>query len=301
MDAHAIQAVIAKRFGLSRAPTLIARVAPAKLPVVFTHLQSTEARPRRSTDVPREQSFSFQVPLTPFPWDAWFSGKQRSVSPAIPGNAYLFDLSDNPTVGLNTPFSTVRLNISQSALDALAEEGGLRRTSGLRAPSLGHPDPVMHGLARTLAAAMGQQGGATRLFADSMALAFHAHVRVTYGDVSAGPLPTRSGLAPWQLHRACEFIEANLADDPAIADIAAACGLSSSHFAKAFRQATGTPPHAWLSMRRIARAKELLRGTNIALAEIALACGFVDQSHFGRVFLKSEGCTPGRWRRCYDN
>jgi hypothetical protein len=93
-------------------------------------------------DVPREQSFSFQVPLVPFPWQAWFAGKDEIVSPAIPGNAYLFDLSNNPRVGLNTPFSTVRFNISQSALDALADERALRRTSGLCAMSLGCADAV---------------------------------------------------------------------------------------------------------------------------------------------------------------
>jgi AraC-like DNA-binding protein len=297
MDPRAIEAVIAKRFSLSRAPTLVARVATAKLPVVFTHLRSSEARRRQSADVPREQSFSFQVPLTAFPWDAWFAGRQRSVSPAIPGNAYLFDLSNNPTVGLSTPFSTVRLNISQSALDALAHDRGLRSVGGLRAPSLGHPDPVMHGLAQTLAAAMEQPGDQTRLFADYIALAFHAHVLRTYGNVAVGPLSTRRGLESWQVRRACDFIEANLDGALSIADIAAECGLSSSYFAKAFRQATGAPPHAWLSMKRIDRARQLLRETNMELAEVALACGFVDQSHFGRAFLKSEGCSPGRWRR----
>ena len=301
MDPRAIEAVIAKRFGLPRAPTLVARVAAAKLPVIFTHLRSTEARHRQSMDVPREQSFSFQVPLTPFPWDAWFAGKQRSVSPAIPGNAYLFDLSDNPTVGLNTSFSTVRLNISRSALDALALERGLRGARGLRAPSLGYPDPVMHGLAQTLVAAMEQPGDGTSLFVDYIALAFHAHVLRTYGGVPVGPISRHGGLAGWQLRRACEFIEANLDRDPSIADVAAECGLSSSHFAKAFKQATGAPPHTWLSMRRIEHSKRLLRGTSLGLAEIALACGFVDQSHLTRTFTKTEGCSPGRWRRFQQN
>jgi AraC family transcriptional regulator len=301
MDPRAIEAVIAKRFGLPRAPTLVARVAASKLPVVFTHLRSTQARRRQSMDVPREQSFSFQVPLTPFPWDAWFAGKQRSVSPAIPGNAYLFDLSNNPTVVLNTPFSTVRLNISQSALDALAHERGLRRTGGLRAPSLGCPDPVMHSLAQTLVAAMEQPGDGTSLFADYIALAFHAHVLRTYGSVSVGPVARRGGLAAWQLRRACALIEANLDGDPSIADVATECGLSSSYFAKAFKQATGAPPHAWLSMRRVAHAKRLLSDTRLALAEIALACGFVDQSHLSRTFAKVEGYSPGRWRRFQQN
>jgi AraC-like DNA-binding protein len=114
-------------------------------------------------------------------------------------------------------------------------------------------------------------------------------------------VPKRGGLAAWQLRRACEFIEANLDGDPSIADVAAECGLSGSYFAKAFKQATGAPPHAWLSMRRIAHAKRLLNDTDLALAEIALACGFVDQSHLTRTFAKIEGCAPGRWRRFQQN
>jgi AraC family transcriptional regulator len=245
MDPRAVEAVIAKRFALPRAPTLLARVTAAKLPVVFTHLRSAKAQRRQTTDVPREQSFSFQVPLTPFPWQAWFAGKKKIVSPAMPGNAYLFDLSDNPTVGLDTPFSTVRFNISQSALDALADDRGLRRASGLHAPSLGCPDAVMHGLAQTLLAAMEQPGEATNLFVEYVALAFHAHVLHTYGNVLGASVSVRGGLALWQLRRACEFIEANLDGDPSIADVAAECGLSSSYFAKAFKQTTGAPPHAW--------------------------------------------------------
>jgi AraC-like DNA-binding protein len=79
--------------------------------------------------------------------------------------------------------------------------------------------------------------------------------------------------------------------DPSIADLAAECRLSPSHFARA---STGTPPHKWLLNRRIDRAKALLLGGGDALSQIALACGFVDQSHFTRVFARSEGLSPGR-------
>jgi AraC family transcriptional regulator len=298
VDAVAIEAAIAKRFGLSRAPTLVARVAASKLPVVFTYLRSTEVGRRRTMDVPREQSFSFQVPLTSFPWQARFAGREKKVvSPAMPGNAYLFDLSNNPTVDLNAPFSTVRMNISQSALDALADERGLRRTSGLRAPSLGCPDAIMHGIAQTLAAAMEEPDEASGLFVEYLALAFHAHVLHTYGAIPVVPVSNRGGLALWQLRRACEFIEAHLDGDPSIADIASECGLSSSYFARAFKQATGAAPHTWLSVKRVERAKQFVKETDLKLAEIALACGFVDQSHLTRTFAKSVGCSPGRWRR----
>jgi AraC family transcriptional regulator len=277
---------------------LVARVAASKLPIVFTHLRSTEAARRRTMDVPREQSFSFQVPLAPFPWQAWFAGRpEKVVSPAMPGNVYLFDLSNNPTVDLNTPFNTVRMNISQSALDALGDERGLRRTSGLRARSLGCPDAIIYGMAQTLAAAMDQPDEVTGLFVEYVALAFHAHVLRAYGNVPVASVSNRGGLAPWQLRRAYEFIEANLDGDPSIADIATQCGLSSSYFAKAFKRTTGSAPHAWLSMKRLERAKQLTKETDLKLAEIALACGFVDQSHLTRTFVKSVGCSPGRWRR----
>ena len=300
MDQRPIEAVIAERFGLPRVPTFVAKVGASKLPIVFTHLRSFDSQHRRTGEVPREQSYSFQVPLVSFPWQAWFNGREKVVvSPSLPGNIYLFDLCTNPTVALWTPFSTIRINISQSVLDALANEHGLRKAAGLRAPGLGHPDPVIHGLSQTLAAAMERPHEATSLFIEYVALAFHAHVLHTYGEVHVAPLLKRGSLEHWQVRRARDFIEANLDGDPSIAAIAAECGLSTSYFARAFRRATGLPPHTWLLMRRIERAKVLMNGTDLDLAKIAVACGFVDQSHFSRIFAKRMGISPGRWRRLH--
>jgi AraC family transcriptional regulator len=90
-------------------------------------------------------------------------------------------------------------------------------------------------------------------------------------------------------------------DDPSIADLAQECRLSASHFARAFRQATGMPPHQWLTKRRVERAKELLLEGSLDLAQIALVRGFVDQSHLSRIFARSEGYSPGKWRRLRRN
>ena len=60
-----------------------------------------------------------------------------------------------------------------------------------------------------------------------------------------------------------------------------------------------TPPFRWLTNQRIVRAKELLQDPGHELSDIAQLCGFVDQSHFTRVFCKSEGYSPGRWRRLH--
>ncbi len=90
---------------------------------------------------------------------------------------------------------------------------------------------------------------------------------------------------------------AHLADDIGLEDLAAIANLSAKHFARAFRQSTGMPPHRWLIERRIDRAKALLMEDRLNLAEIALTCGFADQSHFTAAFRKSVGATRAIFRR----
>jgi len=106
----------------------------------------------------------------------------------------------------------------------------------------------------------------------------------------------RSGLAPWQERRAKELL-ADIAAALPLAEVARACGLSRSHFSMAFKQSTGASPHAWFTYRRVAAAQALLRDTDRPLAEVALACGFGDQSHLSRVFNRFVGTSPGQWRR----
>ena len=155
----------------------------------------------------------------------------------------------------------------------------------------------MHGLATALLDRIELAHERSTLFVDHIALAFCAHVIETYGHV-AGPGKIVPGqLSPWQLRRAIDFIAANLDGDPTIAQLACECGLSSGYFARAFRRTTGVTPHQWLIRKRIERAQELLLRGRIELAEVAIVCGFVDQSHLSRVFAKFAGMSPGRWRQ----
>jgi len=104
-------------------------------------------------------------------------------------------------------------------------------------------------------------------------------------------------LAPWQAQRAIQLLcEATSTACP-VAMLAAACGLSRSHFAHAFRTTTGLPPHKWLLLHRIRNACAMMEGTDQCLAEIAHSCGFADQSHFSRRFRAVMGSSPAVWRR----
>jgi AraC-like DNA-binding protein len=106
-------------------------------------------------------------------------------------------------------------------------------------------------------------------------------------------------LATWQLKRVSTYIEANIASNIRVPDLAQLAGFSTAYFSKAFRRSSGEPPARYLARRRILRAQELLRSPLIPLCEVALACGMSDQSHFSRVFLRMVGMSPGVWRRMF--
>lgn len=73
--------------------------------------------------------------------------------------------------------------------------------------------------------------------------------------------------------------------------------ISVRHFARAFKETMGTSPHRYLLKRRVETAHELLLNPRLSLLEIALACGFADQSHFTRVFTAAMDISPGALRR----
>jgi AraC family transcriptional regulator len=299
MATGAIEDDLARRFQIDPPLTLLARKS-SKARIGFSRMRSSQPTHSHSIGRPPEEAFAFWVPLAvPFFSNLWTAGRRREVPELQLGDAQLVDLGDHPVVSLDIPFDSIRFYVTQVALDEMANEAGIRRVKGLYAPNFGARDLVMFGLAQALAGAMEQSGEATTMFADCIALAFFAHIVRAYGSVPATGRNARGGLTPWQLQRAREFINVNLAGDPSISEVANECGLSTSYFVRAFKQATGVPPYRWLTRQRVERAKELLQEPNRELADIAQLCGFVDQSHFTRVFCKSEGYSPGRWRRLH--
>jgi len=114
-----------------------------------------------------------------------------------------------------------------------------------------------------------------------------------------GSLPMCSGLARWQLARVEKFIENNLSDPIRLKTLAQLINLSESQFRRAFKAATGVSPHQRILMMRVERAKELLLEGESKMIDIALATGFVEQSHFNRLFARMTGQPPKIWQRTH--
>ena len=109
--------------------------------------------------------------------------------------------------------------------------------------------------------------------------------------------PTRGGLAPWQVLRIKTHVETHLDATVRSRDLATIARLSLSHFSRSFKRSLGVAPATYVARRRVARAQTLMQTTNEPLCQIALACGFCDQSHLTRVFRRCAGASPHDWRR----
>jgi len=128
------------------------------------------------------------------------------------------------------------------------------------------------------------------------------HSRPRLSMLSSMPMPeasdlSRGGLAPVLKNRICEFIEEHIGEKISLDAMSSVAGLSPNHFARAFQQSVGMPPHRYLLRRRLEHVGQMLRDTQLPLSQIALAAGFSDQSHLARHFRRLTGVPPSLARR----
>ncbi|MBY5542658.1 helix-turn-helix transcriptional regulator [Rhizobium leguminosarum] len=161
----------------------------------------------------------------------------------------------------------------------------------------GVPDPMVLHIGQLFRGLLNRSLEPTdRLFLDGIQMALVAHLLGTYSSGRWQPAARAPTVNPKRLQRVFDFIEARIAAEISLDDLAAEACLSPFHFARMFRKASGLTPHRYVTERRIEAAKEKLRLAGSSLVEIALDIGFGSQANFTRVFRKMTGLTPGQYR-----
>ena len=299
-DQTAYRNHLAEAFGMREAPTLVTR-ALRKSTMMVTELRYDQRDFGMTAPIPKEDAYLIGLQLLPCPdHDLYFEG--RFVRPInwFPGALTIYDLRQSPIADIRDPYHSVMFHLPRKALDAIAYEAGAPRIGDLQyRPGHGIDDPTARHLLSSLLPATARPAEAPALLLDHAALALTAHVAHAYGRMQSGRSARRGGLAPHQERRAKERMTASLGEDVSLLQLAEECGLSARHFARAFRQSTGVSPHRWRMQYRVERARVLLAGRNLSLTQIALLCGFADQSHFTRAFTAIAGISPGAWRRMH--
>ena len=229
--------------------------------------------------------------------ELWYEGRALPVHDCRAGDALFYDMRTVDAANLSTPFHSLQFYLSRAFLDELAADLAVPTIEGF-APRRDEvvSDAFIARMGRSVRPAIAAPIEANELYAGHVMLSLGIYACATYGGMRT-PRTGPRGLSTWQERVAKELIEAHIDGTLALRHVAQSCGLSASHFAHAFKASVGMAPHQWLLHRRVERAKQMLDAARQSLSDIALECGFADQSHFTRVFRKTTGCPPGRWKQ----
>ena len=214
------------------------------------------------------------------------------------GGLFLMPGGTDFKVELENPLSSLHIYVRGSILQEVAEQSDIPTSSLELVPRLGEQDPLLENLALGVKGALQGDDTASRMYVEHLSYALAAHLLRKHSSVTAAPpSPEAPGLSKQQLQRAIDVMEAKLDAPLLLTEVAAACDLSPSHFARRFKAATGLPPHQYLISLRVERAKRLLKQSKPSIAEIAYICGFTHQEHLTRIFRRATGTTPAFYRR----
>ena len=160
-------------------------------------------------------------------------------------------------------------------------------------PRLRFSDDRIWTLVKLLSEVVNDPDPSSQLYGDGLTAAIAARLFASHPKTAKAA----TGLAPRQLRRVIDLLNASLPQRIELADLAALAGLSQSHFSRAFKASTGMAPYRWQLDARIRLAQTMLTHPGASLSNVAEATGFADEMHFGRTFRKFTGATPASWRR----
>lgn len=230
--------------------------------------------------------------------DICLDGRMQRAAPTFGGALHIIHLESEPQAWLEAPVDTLFFHLPVSAIEEIAKQAGASWDGRLQSPlEWRTADPVVAQLQPLLMQTLTRPSPEHQLMHDHLMRGLGTHFVNTYGGLKRRRPVLRGGLAQRHERLAKEMLAAELDTTPSIVEVARACGLSPDHFTRAFKVSTNTTPREWLQQLRIDRAKHLLRTSSASLGEVATACGFADQSHLSRTFVRHAGIAPGAWRR----
>jgi AraC-like DNA-binding protein len=288
---------LAERLRAEQAQAIVTRVLRTA-DMAVTETRCDDPVVGLSGSILREDAFLVTLTLRDYPEQVyWEDGRLVSVCDVRVGQTCIHDLKRDPVALLDKPYNVLFFYLPRNALVAIAEDAEAPRIGDLNHKPVAIDDATISALGNAVLPALSRPDQANQLFIDHVLLALGIHVAQTYGGMRSLVPPIRGGLAAWRVKRAQEILSANLDGRVLLKEVASECGLSVSHFSRAFRRTVGAAPHSWLLTHRIEVAKAKLRDRRLSLSDVAMACGFADQSHLTRVFTRIVGVSPGAWRR----
>jgi AraC family transcriptional regulator len=248
------------------------------------------AGPHWSYDDSRPQlRFSFDVGQATA---AFQDNPARDVS-CPPGSFGLLSPGMRMRVRHSTPLEILALTFAPDALAGRTDLGaGIAAIAG--EPSIPMVDAGVRALATEARRALVEEARPDRGYMAALGKAML--VRALQVMDRGAPARVRAALSPFRLRRVVDHVEARLDSRITVQHLADLAQLSTAHFTRAFRQATGEAPHHFILSRRIARVRQLLRDPALDLTTVAIRAGFSSHAHMTSVFRRLTGVAPTAYR-----
>jgi AraC family transcriptional regulator len=228
--------------------------------------------------------------------DLWFEGVKRHVPPPA-GSIYVVPAGTPVQVRSRQWKDSLHIYLEPGLVARVAAEAFGLDSGRTPVPPLDGLDlPPLRAAMAAVDAELTAGGAGGPLAAESLANVLAVHL---LRHVLAPRRPERGldgALPQARLRAVVEYIEDHLDASPSLQQLAAVARLSPYHFARQFKTAIGLPPHQFVIMRRVERAKQLLQGGDFSLAEVAAHAGFSGQSVFSHHFKRLIGVTPRQFR-----
>ena len=195
------------------------------------------------------------------------------------------------------PAEIVKLRLAPSFVASVVADlvaGGAERMQ--IQDNFGTRDARIEDIALRLLAEVRDDALGGRLYAESLAAELVVHLLRHYSvpvRVANGPATL---LPRYKMRRVADYIDDNLREGLTLGAMSALLSMSPYHFAHAFRTTLGLAPHRYVLLRRVERAKHLLRETDLSITEIAHEVGYANPGNFSVVFHRLTGQTPRNFR-----
>jgi AraC family transcriptional regulator len=267
-------------------------------PIFFARYRHDKPNLGLLEPAPLADQVTVSVELRPFrPINVFCDGRHLRKPASEPGVLALYDLRRSWCADIRDPFDTLHVFLPLNSFRDFATERGNNFLELRYDVQEVCYDTVMLHLMQAMLPTLERPHEVSALYLDSMFLAVRDHIAATYGIFDTKTTSNKRGLTARQLRHALEYIEANLSDDVGLAEVANASATSVSSLTRGFKTSLGISPHHWVLNRRIALAQRLIYEGTTPLSEVAASCGFADQSHLTRVFMRKVGSSPATWRR----
>lgn len=188
----------------------------------------------------------------------------------------------------------LRTGVMQEVADDLFAK---HRSDRAIIPAFATEDRVLYFLLHAVRAALDEPPRSNLLKVEHLSRALASHVLQIHSTDVVVRNRVPDPLGTNQLRAVMDYFEANLCNEISVNELAVVTGLSREQFFRRFKASFRMTPHRYVMNARVERAKIYLADPKLDIVSIALMCGFSNQSHFGAVFRRLVGKSPGAFRR----